>query len=189
MAARPRINGFSLVEMLVVSVMVAGMTLAFAAVVRMGLRTWQAKENQMTVSFELRRGIHAMARELAQTRTDQLEVPGLGAMPADGVFYNSVRFRLPEDVNGDGTVLDALGALEWSPNQVSYTLGGLDGRQVQRTQGAASTVLAYGVTGLRFRRMAANPSVVEMSITVQRGATTGGYVQQADLSTRIRLRN
>ena len=182
-------RGFTLVEMMVVSIVVAGMCLVFASVIRMGLKTWQAKENQMTVSFELRRGVHAMARELAQTRSDQLEVPGLGAMPANGNFYNSVRFRVPQDVDGDGTAIDGSGVLEWSPNQVVYALGGADGREIQRTQGAAVSALANGVTALQFRRLAATPSVVEMSVTVQQGATNGGFLNQASLSTRIRLRN
>ena len=189
MVRRAQCRGFTLVEMLVVSVVVAGMCLTFAAVIRMGLRTWQSKENQMTVSFELRRGIHAMARELEQTRSDQLEVPGLGAMPADGNFYSSVRFRVPEDMDGDGTVIDGSGVLEWSPNQVVYALGGAAGQEVQRTQGAAVSTLANGVTALQFRRLAANPSVVEMSVTAQRGTTNGGFLNQASLSTRIRLRN
>ena len=184
-----RVRGFSLVEVLVVSVVTAGICLALASVIRMGLRTWQSSENQMTVSFELRRGIQSMTRELAQTRSDQLEVPGLGAMPANGAFYTSVRFRVPQDVDGDGTVLDGAGVLEWSPNQITYSLGGLGGQQVQRTQAAAVATLAHGVTTLRFRRLAATPSIVEMMMTVQRGATRGGYVQQADLSTRVRLRN
>lgn len=185
---RKRQRGFSLVEVLVVSVMAGVMALAVASVIRMGLRSWQSSENQMTVSFELRRGIHSMARELSQTRSDQLEIPGLGAMPADGVFYNSIRFRIPQDVDLNGTVLDAAGTLEWAPSQITYSLGGINGRQVQRTQGTVTT-LAHGVTVLQFRRLAANPSVVEMTMTVQRGADRGGYVQQADLSTRIRLRN
>ena len=182
-------DGFSLVEVLIVSVMAAGICLVLASVIRMNLRGWQARENQMAVSYELRRGIHAMARELARTRSDQLEVPGVGAMPANGNFYNSLRFRIPQDVDGNGSVLDGAGAVEWSPNQITYALGGSGGLEVRRTQGAAGSTLAYGVTGLRFRRQAATPLVVEMSLTVQKGAVSGGFVQQADLSTRIRLRN
>ncbi len=184
-----RSGGFSLVEVLVVSVMVSGIALVLASVIRMSLRGWQARDNQMTVSYELRRGIHAMARELERTRSDQLEVPGVGAMPADGNFYNSIRFRIPQDVDGNGTVLDGAGAIEWSPNQITYALGGVGGLEVRRTQGAAAGTLAYGVTGLRFRRQAATPLMVEMSVTVQKGATSGGFIQQGDLSTRIRLRN
>ena len=186
---RNKVRGFSLIELLIVSVMTAGMCLALASVLRMGHRSWQVGRNSMTVSFELRRGLNAMSRELAQTQVGLLQVPGLGSLPADGNFYNSVQFQIPQDVDGNGTVLNGAGALEWSPNAITYSLGGLDGRQVQRTQGGTVSVLAHGVTAPQFRRLTATPSVVEMRMTVQRGTTTGGFLNQASLSTRVRLRN
>ena len=184
-----RTRGFSLVELLVVSAMTVGMCLTLAYVVRMGLRSWQTTSNRMTVSFELRRGLNAMSRELVQTRASLLQVPGLGSMPADGNFYSGVQFPIPQDVDGDGTVLNGSGVLEWSPNLITYSLGGLDGRQVRRTQGGAVSVLAHGVTSLQFRRLVATPYIVEMRVRVQRGSATGGFINQADLSTQIRLRN
>lgn len=180
--------GFSLMEVLIASAILAGFCLVLASVLRMGQRNLQTSQNSMTVSFELRRGITSMSREMAQTQTGWLEVPAGGPLPADGSWYPGIRFRIPEDLDGNGTVLNAAGLVEWS-NPVSYTLGGLDGRQVQRTQGAQVQVLAHGVTALQFRRQAATPSVVEMNLAVQRGDSTGGYLQQASLSTRIRLRN
>ena len=182
-------KGFSLIELTVVSLMTVGMCLALAAVLRMGQRSWQAGQNHMTVSFELRRGINAMSRELAQTQAGLLQVPGAGALPANGNFYNSVQFQVPQDVDGNGNVLDGAGALEWSPNAITYSLGGVDGRQVQRSQGGAVSVLAHGVTALQFRRLTTNPSIVEMRMTVQRGSSMGGFINQADLTTRIRVRN
>ena len=184
-----RVQGFSLFELLVVSLITVGMCLALASVLRMSARSWQAGQNHMTVSFELRRGVNAMSRELAQTQAGLLQVPGVGALPANGNFYNSVQFQVPQDVDGNGNVLNGAGVLEWSPNAITYSLGGLDGRQVQRSQGGAVSVLAHGVTALQFRRLTTNPSIVEMKMTVQKGSATGGFLNQADLTTRIRLRN
>ena len=178
-------KGFSLVEVMVASGIAAGMALSIGMVLRAGARGWQATQDQMTSSFELRRGIHAMARELAQTRSDQLV-----GLPADGNSYVSVQFRVPEDRDGDGTVLDAAGALEWSANPITYALGGTNGQELQRTQtGAALSprTLAYGVTALSFVRRSANPLVVEMNVTVQQGAANGA--QPVPTSTRVRLRN
>ena len=180
------VRGFSLIELLLVSGMTAGMCLVLATGLRMGYCSWQVGENSMTVSFELRRGLDAMSRELAQTQVALLKVPGVGPMPADGNFYNSVQFQIPQDVDGNGTVLNAAGALEWSPSTITYSLGG---GHLQRTQGGTVSVLAHGVTALQFRRLAANPSIVEMSMTVQKGNVPGGFVLQAVRSTRIRLRN
>jgi len=170
---------------MVVSAMVAGMGLTFAVVLRTEARGWQTRENQMTTSSELRRGIQSMARELAQTSSSQVTSP-----PADGNSYTSISFSVPEDRDGNGTVLNAItGALEWSLNPITYNLVGVNGgsQQLQRTQGGVVSPLAYGVTALSFRRQAATPSVLEMNVTVQRGAADGA--QPVTLSTRVRLRN
>lgn len=184
-----RRRGFTLVEVLIVCLMASIMALAFAVVLRMGARTWISRENQMTLSLELRRGLQSMVRELAQTGTAQLEVPGVGAMPADNNFYNTVRFRLPEDTDGNGSVLDGTGNVEWSANQIAYALGGVDGQQIQRTQGANVTVLANKVTALQFRRLTATPQILELSLTVQTGGSTGNFLQQVTHTTRVRMRN
>lgn len=178
-------KGFSLAEVMVASGLVTGMGLTLAVVLRTAVWSWQAGQNQVTTSSELRRGIHAIARELAQTRGDQLV-----GLPADGNSYASVQFSVPEDRDGNGTVLSAAGVLEWSANPITYSLGGVNGQELQRTQtGAPVTPLpvAYGVTVLSFRRRVAAPSVLEMNVTVQRGAANGA--QPVTLSTRIRLRN
>lgn len=200
-------QGFSLVEVMVTSGIAVGMALSLGMVLWAGARDWQAGQNQMTTSFELRRGIHSMARELAQTNTQvnqgQLEVlvngvwmlwPPSPPPPPDEPSYPSVRFRVPQDLDGDGTVLDAAGVPEWSLVPITYSLVTPLGeqQQIQRTQpGVAGVVtpltVAYGVTALSFRRQAATPSVLEMNVTVQRGAANGA--QPVTLSTRVRLRN
>ncbi len=198
-------KGFSLTEVMVASVIAAGMALSLGMVLRAGARGWQARENQMTTSSELRRGIHSMARELAQTRSDQLQVLVGGVWmswgqpppppsltwppPSDVSSYPSVRFKVPEVVAPNTTVVDATGAVTWSPNPITYDLAAVagGGQLLQRTQGGVVSPLAYGVTALSFRRQAATPSVLEMNVTVQRGAADGA--QPVILSTRIRLRN
>lgn len=181
-------RGFSLVEMMIASAIVMGICLALIAVIRMNHRSWQTRENSMTISFELRRGVDAMTRELSQTQQQWLELAGGGAFPADGVVRSSIQFRMPQDNDGDGTVLDAAGATEWSA-PIVYSLGGLDGRQIVRAQGGNNRVLAHGVTALSFRRAAAFPSMVEMGLTVERGNASGGFLQQVNHGTRIRVRN
>lgn len=175
--------GFSFVELMVVTGIMALISGVLVAALRMGQQSWQVEEARMTVSMELRRGIDAMSRELASSQSGQL----IG-VPADGAWYPSVTFAVPQDLNGDGTVLDSNGVLEWSP-PVLYSLGGTGGSQILRTQNNATRVLANGVTTLRFRRQAATPTVVEISMTVLRGVNTGDFTNQGTLTTRVRLRN
>ncbi|MDO8730252.1 MAG: hypothetical protein Q7J69_03585 [Candidatus Omnitrophota bacterium] len=209
-------GGFSLVEVLVVSVMAAGMALAISSVIRVGLRSWAAKQGQMDASSELRRSLHTMAKELAQAQramdiasTGRLEALVGGAwvaMPADGNFYPTVRFRVPQDLDNNGTVLDAAWVVERSVNPIQYSQGaGANTLDLQRTEGAAVRTLLRGLPQaaslpageipLGFRRLAApNDSVVEIRVWVQRGAgipgvPRSGETEPAVLSTQVRLRN
>ena len=193
-------RGFSLVEVMVASVIAAGMALSLGMVLRAGARGWQTGQDQMTTSSELRRGIQSMARELAQTRSDQLEVQAVaggpwGAWPAGnpglaaGTSYPGIRFKVPEIVAPNTTVLDAGGAVTWSTNPIIYDLAPVTGglQQLQKTQAGVVSPMAYGVTALSFVRRSANPLVVEMNVTVQQGAANGA--QPVPTSTRVRLRN
>lgn len=177
--------GFSLVELLIAMAIVGGISLVLIATLKVGQQSWQAEDVRMSVSQELRRGIDAMSRELAATQAAELtEVPTTGAW-----YAGALVFRVPQDRDGNGTVLDAAGALEWS-DPITYSLGGTDGRQVVRTQvGLADRVLANGVIGMQFRRQAVSPNIVEMSLTVRRGGITGEFTNQSDLTTRVRVRN
>ena len=177
--------GFTLPELMIANAIVAGMAVMLVATFRESQRSWQTRENTMTISFELRRGIQSMTRELSESSGQWLQLPGVGAFPANGNTFNSIQFRIPEDINGDGAVLDGAGNIEWSAPIVYQ----LNNQQIIRTQGANVRVLAHGVTVLGFRRLAATPMVLEMNVTIQRGANLGRFVQQSNVGTRIRLRN
>lgn len=178
----------TLVEVLIATAIVGGVALFLAAAIRIGFQSWQVRENMMSVSFELRRGINEMSRELAECQATSLQLTNGQPFPADGVWYNGLGFQVPEDLDGDGTVLDAQGSPEWGP-QIQYARGGLGGTQLVRTQGGQVRVMANGVTNLQFRRQAAAPLILEIFLSVQRGGTLGQFVQQANLTTRVRLRN
>ena len=175
-------RGFGLMEVLIGSVIAALMATVFAAVLKQGQDAWRTRSNTMTISFELRRGMQSLTREIAQTRANQLSIP------ADGNWYNTMTLSIPQDMDGNGTVLDGAGVLEWS-NPIQYALGGVNGQQVQRIQAGNTRVLAHGVTLLRFRRAAANPSLVEINFSVQRGALNGNFIQQVGQTARVRVRN
>ena len=197
-------RGFSLVEVTVASAMAASMCLGLTLVMQGGNKIAQTNNDQMSTSFELRRGINSVAPDLVRTRSDQLWRPaGGGGWAAwannDLAAYNSIRFRVPQDLDGNGTVLDAAGVLEWSPNFFNFELGGANGREIQRVERTAAGVevsrrgLAYGVTALTFRRWPGATSVLEVSITVERGAVapgapTSGEARPVTLSTRVRMR-
>ncbi len=123
-----------------------------------------------------------MSRELAETRASQMD------LATGSNWIGSLTFQIPEDLDGDGTVLDSGGSLEWS-DPIVYAMGGLNGQQLIRTQDGATRVLANGVNALQFRRQIATPNVVEIQISVERGGGFSNDPQEGSLSTSVRLRN
>ena len=176
---RKRSCGFTLVEMMVSTTIVALASGIMMAVLRMGQQSWQVGQARMTVSMELRRGLDAMSRELASSQSGKVTFP-----PVDGAPYTSITFSVPQEINN--SVLDGSGNLQWSA-PISYSLGANNGNQLQRIQSNTTAVLANGVTVLQFRRQTAN--IVEISMTVLRGTNTGDFTNQGTLSTQVRLRN
>lgn len=182
---RTKGRGITLVEVLIASSVMIVMCLALGTLMRWGMLFWKSSQTHLAVSMELRRGMQAMARELTQTRADQVQLA-----PADNAWYPSIRFAVPQDLNGDGTVLDNAGLLEWNPSPITYSRGGLDNLQIRRTQGVTAADTGVGVMDLAFRRSAANPSVVEIRMRVQPRNIPGEHQPQpVTLSTQVCLRN
>ncbi len=176
-------RGFLLVEMVVALGIVALISGLLVLALRMNQQSWEVADAYLTTSNELRRGMQAISRELASANNASLNIP------ADGNWYPGLTFRVPEDLDGNGTVLDSNGVLELS-SVIQYSLGGSDGAQIMRSQaGVTNRVLSDGVTSLLFRRQTANPRVVEISVAVQRQSGTGDFPNQATTATRIRVRN
>ena len=176
-------RGFTILELLVATAIMAGMSGVFLATLRMNQQSWETSQSYLTVSGELRRGINEMSQELASSRLDQI-----GGVPADGVWYDEITFAVPEDLDGDGTVLDASGDMEWS-NPITYST--VAEQALREQDGSDDRVMANGVQVLEFKREpgALLEEIIEIRMTVERAADTGDFSNQAVLSTRVRLRN
>lgn len=155
---------------------------AIFAVFAMGNISWYTAEVQLIAHQNARGGMDAIIRELRQTRSS-----AIADVPADDNYYTSITFRIPEDTDGDGDVLDNSGAIEWS-DTIQYSLGGLDNKQLLRTTGGAYSVLANNVTSLQFRRQSTVPNLLEISLQTQKSTPEGRTIQMS-LSSKVRLRN
>ncbi len=181
-------RGFTLTELLVATAIMTGVFGITLGAIRVSQQSQMATQSNLAVSSELRRGLAAMSRELAGTQTSQVSIA------ANDTWYASLAFRVPQDIDGDGTVVNAAtGALEWS-SQITYLLVGT--QILRRQAGTIDRVMANGVTplagvpGLQFRRPSANPRVVNIRLTVQRATGTGEFHEPPiPMGTDVTLRN
>lgn len=175
-------RGFTILEIVVSTSLMAMVSGVLVNTLRVSQQAWQMQQSHLSAFQELRRGMDAMSRVVVSSRMDQLSIP------ADDNWYAGLTFRVPEDRDGDGSVLDAADAVEWS-DPILYSVRGFNGTQLMRTQtGASDRVLANDVIGLRFRRQSATPSVVEIEMTVF-WRNTVGSTQSSTLRSRVQLRN
>jgi len=137
---------------------------------------------------EMQNALYTMASELRQTRNSKIAV---GPVNADGVWYDTIRFSIPWDINGDGNVVSATGELEWSDQgtsnwTVTYALSGF---QLLRTSGdGRNPVLASHITAVSFRRQAGTPGLVDITLTGQMTTYLNRTIQ-ISLTNSVEMRN
>jgi type II secretory pathway pseudopilin PulG len=115
------LSAFSLVEVLVASFIFTILGSLVALYLAQGIQSWEVGITQADLQAQARPAMDKMLRELKNaTRTDagipspQLSIP---AAPDN----NSITFYLPQDQDGDGTIIDATGNIEWNTdNPIKY---------------------------------------------------------------------
>lgn len=182
-------RGFSLVELLVVVALFSIMAAALGLSLVSAQKTWSLGTRQAVLTAELRKVLDQVSRELVQSRAAQIQRP----FP-NGAWDTQVLFRIPQDQNGDGSVLGAGGLItEWS-RDISYQMGRSNdcSRAAVNPPGfnprTTVTTVANHITDLRFRRQAAIPDVVEIRATAGT-LTEDGRVMSRTMSTMVKLRN
>ncbi len=187
-------GGFSLAELLIVVVLFGLISAALMMVLVASQRSWTVGSAQSVLTSELRRALDWMSRDLAQSRPGRITLP-VERLRGDLRWDTTAVFRIPKDLNGDRSVLDANGqVVEWS-NDITFALGGRNNtlsraevNQPGRQPRTLLSVLANHVTDVRFRRWKDTPDVVEIQMT----ATTineVGEVMSRTLGTRVKVRN
>lgn len=161
-------RGFTLVEILVTSVILGILIVALFLVLSIGQRSWLSADVTIQLRQDIARGILSMGQELKETSPAKINLTLNGSS-------NSITFEIPQDTNGDGLVVDTAGNIEWSPN-ITYSLNASN--QILRTvSGGASTILANNITSLQFSRI--QDKVIRINITAAKTSGTGQLLQDA----------
>lgn len=170
-------RGFTLIEIMVTSVVLAILVVALFLVLSIGQRSWLNADASIQLRQELARAIVVMSQELNETSPAKINLTLNN--PA-----SSITFKIPQDLNGDGSIVTATGDIEWSQN-ITYSLNAANRIQRQASAGAA-TIIANNISGLQFIRT--QNDIVQINLTAGKVSDTGRLIQDTG-EIVVKLRN
>ena len=184
-------TGFSLVEVLVTMMIFSFLAAAVNTVLLVGDASWQANNAHVQLHQELRKAMDWMKDDIRQTgpaaitnvpvnpAIDAVTYPDPDDDPAYD-WYTSMTFQKVSGVSG--------GRITWNSNTTRFVLSGTN---LQRIEGTTTRVIAQNIQSLQFRRMNADPDIVEIALDAQQDTFSGakGITLSADLDFKVQLRN
>jgi prepilin-type N-terminal cleavage/methylation domain-containing protein len=171
-------KGFTLVEILVATAIFTILILAGFQVMEVGRSFWFTGDVTVELRQEIIKAFMRMEAELKETRPAQISL-------GSGTSSSSLTFKIPQDNNGDGTILDASGNIEWS-GDITYALNGAN--QITRTASDITTIIANNVISLMFTRPTSPVNILQIDITVRKASAIGRQ-QQDSGQIMIKMRN
>ncbi len=184
-------RGFTLVETMVAGTIMLSMSLLVTVWLTGVSDLWWTAHSQSEARTASHLLVNRLVGELRSGTRRAAGSPPNAVIPA-APGNTRITFTLPADLDGNGTIVDAIGAIEWdnaNPVQYVYVPAQL---QLQRLQGVNVRVLADGVQGVTFEDAAINPALlqneVRVTLTLQRRTPRGRTVSATAVET-LRLRN
>lgn len=171
-------KGFTLIEVLFGVAIFLILILAIFAVMNVGIGAWFTGDVSVELRQEIIKAFTAMEKELKETRPAQISL-------TIGTSSPSLTFKIPQDNNNDGTILDSFGNIEWSGN-ITYALNGAN--EITRTASGVTSVLAHNVVNLQFSRPTSPVNLLQIDITARKVSAQGKTVQDAG-QIMIKMRN
>ena len=187
-----RTRGFTFLEFLIVSSLLTVISGALAEFVSQNLQLQMLSQAQGDLRTTGYLAMNQMVTELRPaTRAAAGSPPNLTVPAAPN--NTSLTFYLPEDLDGNGLIIDAAGVIEWvtdTPIQYQYDAGTKQLRRV--VAGGATRVLANDVTQAVFKDRSIDASLsadeVSIQLTLQR-STLNGRLVSTTVSALVKLRN
>lgn len=183
--------GFTLVETMVAGSLLVSISLAATLWLNGTVELWWTVHTQSDVRVTAQQVMNRMLAELrSATRTGTGSPPNAAIPAAPG--NTTMTFYLPTDLDGSGTIVDALGNTEWDTlNAIQYVYVPAQ-RQLVRNLGVATTILANDVQAVTFEDRtidtALNQREVRIRLTVQK-TTPRGQIVSATAVEIVKLRN
>jgi len=171
-------KGFTLIEIIFGVGIFLILILAIFAVMNVGVGAWFTGDVSVQLRQEIIKAFTKMEKELKETRPAQVSL-------TIGTSSSSLTFKIPQDNNGDGTILDSFGNIEWS-GDITYALNGAN--EITRTASGVTSVLARNVVNLQFTRPTSPVNLLQIDITAQKVSAQGRTIQDTG-QIMIKMRN
>lgn len=173
-------EGFSFIEMMMVIALASIIVAAIFLALRTGEDQAETAELKMTIQESARESLYKMVQEIRQSAPDRVTI---------GVGGNSLRFDFPDPA----APVDSNYNIDWAnAHPIEYNIGG-NGQQLMRNDTSAGqlTVLANDAVGINFTGNTADPTVVTITISVQRTLLNGRVVpaQPLQVVAQAEVRN
>lgn len=168
-------RGVTLVEMMMAMMIFLLLSGGVYAALQTGERSWNVNDVRIRMQQELRKAMDGMINDLREAGSSSIL-----NVPANGTWYTSITFQVPTGVTA--------GSLVWNGNNITFAKGGSGATQLLRTQGAQTSILAQNVQTLQFRRQAASPEELEISMLARRSTINGDPIDYR-LDFKVQLRN
>ena len=169
-------KAFTLVETLVSILIFAIIAMSIFLVMSIGQRSWFTGDASMEVRQQIIIALTRMNSELAETTSSQTNLTA-------NVPVTSITFKIPHDNNGDGTVVDTLGNIEWS-TPIIYSLNASN--QLIRSYAGTTSVIGNDISSLQFTNTQSR--LIQVDITAQKTDNMGKLLQDTEQSI-IKMRN
>ena len=133
---------------------------------------WNTASTQAQMRLNAQLGMNRLVDELrSATRTAAGSPPNVSIPAAPN--NTTMTCYLPADLDGNGSIIDATGNLEWGATAIQYARDAAS-RQLRRTAGGQTLVIANDVQSVTFEDAAINSALYanEVKITLTLQATT-----------------
>jgi prepilin-type N-terminal cleavage/methylation domain-containing protein len=169
-------KGFTLIEMLVASLIMGVITVALSVVMSLGQRSFFTGDVAIGLREQTIRAVMAMDKEISKTRPSRTNL-------TIGASSNTITFSVPQDNNADGSIVDSMGNIEWS-SSITYALNGE--RQIIRSQAGVNSVIGIDIEALQFTRT--EDRIMQVDISAQNTPRLGQEIQDNE-QVIIKMRN
>ena len=163
--------GFTLVEALVTVIFFSLILGACYLILLAGTDSWQVNSVKIEIQQEARKAADWIKQDLIQSGASTIT-----NVPADGNWYTTITFKTTTGASG--------GNIAWSSQTTQFLLS--SNQLIRRT--ATDKVCAKDIQALQFRRQAASPSIVTVSVQTQKN-TTKGLTLTMTSNFEVKMRN